>query len=43
MLAVLLHVAYIVEEVDSSTYQAERDKGQAGTPDDGWLKEPAGG
>jgi hypothetical protein len=43
MLAVLLYVAYIVDEVDGSAYQAERDKGQGGTLDHGWLEELASG
>ena len=42
MLPVLLHVAYIVDEVDGGAHQAERDEGQR-PPDHGWLEEPASG
>ena len=40
MLPVLCHVAHIVDEVDGSTYQAERDEGQRGAPDHNWLEKP---
>ena len=43
MLPVLFDIANVVDEIDRGAHQAERDEGQGGPFDHGWLEEPASG
>jgi hypothetical protein len=41
MLPVFLHIAHVIDEIDTGAYQAERDEAQCSSLEYRWLEEAA--